>query len=121
MRRRVLALVLGLLVGGAPEALVLCHFACAASMAVAATEGHQGHSASHPSTPGTAKTVKADPHVCAHADELPAAAVSIAQIAAPPAVLTIVLVPPMQGSERISCGLQQTPPGNSLLATPLRV
>jgi hypothetical protein len=123
MRRRVLVLMLGLLVGGAPQALALCHFACAASMADAAARGHQGHSCSHLPTPSTARTFEAGPHVCGHADELPEAAVPIVQIATPPAVLNTIFttVPPLQCGDGISCGPQQTPSGNNLLGTPLRV
>jgi hypothetical protein len=123
MRRRVLALVVVLLVGGAPEALALCHLACAASMADAAAHGHHGHSPSHSPTPSTAKTFKADPHRCSHTDDLPTAVVSIVRIGAPPAVLTTIfkMAPPQQDAERISGALQKTPPGHSLLATPLRV
>ena len=123
MQRRVLAFVLGLLVGGAPEALALCHFACAASTADAMAEGHEGHSRAHPSTRGAAKTFNANPHVCTHADELPTVAVPIARLAAPPAALPTVCttVPPTQGAARMSCGRQQTPPSNSLLTTYLRI
>jgi hypothetical protein len=121
MRRRVLSLVIGLLIAGAPEALAPCHSACAASRSDASAHGHQGHS--HPSTNSAAKTFKAVPHVCGRADELSTTAVPVVRISASPAVPATIFttVPPVQGGERISCGLLQTPPGNTLLTIPLRV
>jgi len=120
MRRRVLALVLGLLVAGAPEALALCQFTCAPS--VADTEHHPGHSCGHPSTFATA-TLKAGPHPCGHTDALPDAAGPIVQVTAPPALVTAICstLLTLHAAERLPWGLQQTPPGYALLASPLRI
>src|SRR5687768_1595233 len=73
MRRRLLALVLGLIVAGAPQALEVCQFVCAGATAGAAAEGHHGHSCPHSPAPSAATTFQSVPHACGHADNLPEA------------------------------------------------
>jgi hypothetical protein len=122
MRRRALALMLGLLVAGAPEVLALCQFSCATPLvAKADAEGHHEHS--HPSPGSAQETTKASSHGCGNADGLAAAVMSKVRITPPPADVATIFttVPPGEGAAPISCGLRQTPPGNRLLATPLRV
>ncbi len=127
MRRRALALTLGLLVGGAPEALALCHVACAASIADVTAASHHVHPSSHVSAaddaPQSAGTASTGSHLCGHPDELPAAAFPIVQLTAPAAILTTIFnaAPRLPGSEQASYAIQMPPPDDGRFAIPLRI
>lgn len=123
MYRRILALVLALLVVGAPQALGACRFVCAASMAESAAEGNDEYSCAHQSDAAALTVLEAIPHRCGHAVELPDAAPQAVRIVTPPAIVStsFTTLLSLRTEAVFSRAQRQISPGPVFLATTLRI
>lgn len=124
MSRRLGALLLVLVVAGAPAALTACEIVCAArdSHAAADGSGSAAHSC-HGTRPSDGPLIGTGVQICGHDEELPAAAA--AQTAPPLVAAVAILTPSILSSvdgvlHRVHL-VVPSPPGHPQLPVPLRI
>jgi hypothetical protein len=126
MHRRLLALVLGLVVAGAPEALEACQVFCTSAahtgMPIVARHAEHGHSGHRVAAPAAGAGWQAAMHVCGHDDALPTARQQILPTTAQPASIVTILPAIPAGSARpIAPAVRPKPPRSGPFAAQLRV
>lgn len=122
MHRRLLALVLGLFVAGAPEALEACQVFCAggthAERSTHAGHAAHGHSCRQEAASIVGLGLRAIPHVCGHDEALPTAGQQLPQVTTQPAIL--VTISPFsilaRSAQPIAPAVRRKPPGLALTA-----
>lgn len=124
MIRRLAALVLALVVTGAPASLIACEILCAARADRASHSDAAAPHSCHATQPaGTAAAVTTGVHVCGHGEELPATTAKVVPQAAPAPGDAIAAVPFLlhTGVSHRFLTAASLPPGPSKLLTPLRI
>lgn len=120
MVRRVDALLIVLMVAGAPGALMACEIACAShDRQLSGAETHSCHEVQR----SRAASVVSGVHICGHESEMPEAAKTTPQVVHGPFLDAVLFTSvaridgPLSRSDRLAL----FPPGSSKLLTPLRI
>jgi hypothetical protein len=123
VRRRVLALSLVVLVGGAPEAMA-CALACSepASKAGAGRHHHDQHTHHQPSAAVPDVGMEATPHDCGRGEQLPRVAEPLSKAKAQVITSSVIALEPLShNAPRFFSAAAQRPPGSRFLSAQLRI
>jgi hypothetical protein len=129
MTRRLLALMMAIVVAGAPEALEVCQVICATAVTAggsttAASDIAAHHSHHREAAPSRQLELRAVPDACGPGKALlPSAARKSARAPVQPAIAATVQAFPIvsQSTRTHAPGLRQKPPGLPFLAASLRI
>jgi len=124
MGRRLAALVLALVVTGAPSALAACEIACVLTDGRPLSGSHTSAHTCHGTARSESPTIRGAFHICGHDDELPAAASQTPFLLAPcppAAVPAQTLSLHENGTALRAHGITLFATGSSTFLPPLRI